>query len=74
MKTLFILLLLLVGCSKDNFFKLLELMQYKAKNNIDEKEIFFTYKPKFIKNKEKINDKKTSKNNPFSKLTEIRFR
>ena len=36
-------------------------MQYKAKNNIAEKEIFFTYKPKFIKNNEKINDKKTSK-------------
>ena len=64
----------LIGCSKDNFLKLLELMQYKSKNNINGKEVFFVYKPRFIKNKEKINDKKTSKNNPFGKLSEIRFR
>tara|TARA_Y100001960_G_scaffold191407_1_gene200444 strand:- start:1356 stop:3161 length:1806 start_codon:yes stop_codon:yes gene_type:complete len=64
----------LIGCSKENFLKLLELMHYipkKIKNN--EKE-FFSYKPKFEKNKKQIKDKKDSKNNPFGKLTELRFR
>ena len=54
----------LIGCSKENFLKLLELMHYipkKIKNN--EKE-FFSYKPKFEKNKKQIKDKKDSKNNP----------
>ena len=58
----------LIGCSKENFFKLLELMEYKSKNK---KEEFFIYKPKLIKNK-KV--EKTSKNNPFEKLSELRFR
>jgi len=61
----------LVGCSKENFFKLLELMEYKSKKNEDKKEEFFIYKPKLIKNKR---SKKNSKNNPFEKLTELRFR
>ena len=39
----------LIGCSKENFFKLLELMEYKSKKNI--KEEFFVYKPKLTKNK-----------------------
>ena len=58
----------LIGCSKENFFKLLELMEYKSKNK---KEEFFIYKPKLTKNK-KV--EKTSKNNPFEKLSELRFR
>ena len=58
----------LIGCSKENFFKLLELMEYKSKNK---KEEFFIYKPKLIKNK-KV--EKTGKNNPFEKLSELRFR
>ena len=65
----------LIGCSKENFFKLLELMQYKPKKIRDnEKEEFFTYNPKFTKNKIKKNNKKFSKNNPFGKLSELRFR
>ena len=36
----------LIGCSKENFFKLLKLMEYKSKNKNEE---FFTYKPKLIK-------------------------
>lgn len=60
----------LIGCSKENFFKLLELMQYKHKKAGDDKEEFFIYKPKVVKSKsEKIN-----KNNPFGKLSELRFR
>ena len=35
---------------------------------------FFTYNPKFVKNKNKKNDKKLIKNNPFGKLSELRFR
>ena len=65
----------LIGCSKENFFKLLELMQYKPEKfkKIKEGE-FFTYNPKFVKNKNKKNDKKLIKNNPFGKLSELRFR
>ena len=59
----------LIGCSKENFFKLLELMEYKSKKN--KKEEFFIYKPKLAKNKEL---KKISKNSPFKKLSELRFR
>ncbi len=61
----------LIGCSKENFFKLLELMEYKSQKS-EKTEEFFIYKPKFAKNK--IKTKKTSKNNPFGKLSELRFR
>ena len=62
----------LIGCSKENFLKLLALMQYKPKKvGSDAKEEFFTYKPKFVKNK---NSKKLNKNTPFDKLSELRFR
>ena len=59
----------LIGCSKENFFKLLELMEYKSKKNI--KEEFFIYKPKLTKNKKL---EQISKNSPFKKLSELRFR
>ena len=59
----------LIGCSKENFFKLLELMEYKSKKN--KKEELFIYKPKLTKNKKL---KKISKNSPFEKLSELRFR
>ena len=61
----------LIGCNKENFYKLLNLMQYKIKKNNDKKEDLFMYKPKFIK-KDKI--KKAKKDNPFEKLSELRFR
>ena len=64
----------LIGCSKENFFKLLELMQYKPKKTEDENKEFFVYMPKNVKNKNLKNDKKISKNNPFGKLSELRFR
>ena len=64
----------LIGCSKENFLKLLKLMQYESKKIRDnKKEEFFTYKPKFIKNKIEKNNKKSNKNNPFGKLSELRF-
>ena len=64
----------LVGCSKENFFKLLELMQYKRKINNENKEEFFVYQPKHKKNKERKIVKKLNKNAPFDKLSELRFR
>ena len=64
----------LVGCHKENFFKLLELMEYKSKKNKGDEKEFFIYKPKLIKNKRLKKGKKISKNNPFGKLSELRFR
>ena len=64
----------LIGSSKENFYILLELMQYKHKKITGAKEEFFVYKPKLLKNIKKNTDKKINKDNPFSKLTEIRFR
>ena len=60
----------LIGCSKENFLKLLDLMQYKSRKNIKESEEFFTYKPKL----EKINNKRNNKNDAFRKLSELRLR
>ena len=60
----------LIGCSKENFLKLLDLMQYKSRKNIKKSEEFFTYKPKF----EKINNKRNNKNDAFRKLSELRLR
>ena len=63
----------LIGCNKENFFKILELMQYKRKKVNESKEDFFIYKPKHTKKMKKIQNK-TNKNNPFGKLSELRFR
>ena len=62
----------LIGCSRENFLKLLELMQYKPKKVGDNKEEFFIYKPKFVKSKSK--GQIINKNNAFVKLSELRFR
>jgi ATP-dependent RNA helicase SUPV3L1/SUV3 len=64
----------LIGCSKENFFKLLELMEYRPKKSKKEKEKFFVYKSKLKKNRELKKKQKISKNNPFKKLLELRFR
>jgi len=65
----------LIGCSKENFYKLLELMQYKRKNDKDDKDEIFIYKPKYQKKStKKILDKKSKKDNPFDKLSELIFR
>ena len=62
----------LIGCNKENFFKLFELMNYKRKKNEKNNEEFFVYQPKYTANKK--NTTKISKNNPFGKLSELRFR
>ncbi len=64
----------LIGCSKENFFKLLQLMQYKPKKVNDSKEEFFIYEPKYLSKKSTKIKKNSGKNNPFNKLSEIRFR
>ncbi len=61
----------LLGCSKENFLKLIQRMNYKTyrKNN----EYFFKYTPE--KNKIKRYDKKIiSKNNPFNILKQMNFK
>ena len=60
----------LLGCTKENFLKLLVLMgyKYKEKNN----EIFFQYKPfrkKLFGKSKKVN----KRNNPFSILNNVNF-
>ena len=64
----------LLGCSKENFFKLLELMHYKRKQMKENNEDFFVYNPKYIKDKKSKARIKIDKNNPFDKLSELRFR
>ena len=64
----------LLGSSRENFYKLLHLMQYTRKIMKNSKEDYFIYRPKNKKNiKEKI-VKKSNKSSPFDKLAEIRFR
>ncbi len=60
----------LIGCSKENFLKLLDLMQYKSRKGTKEGEAFYSYKPKFIKE----NNKRNNKNDAFRKLSELRLR
>ena len=63
----------LIGCNKENFLKLLELMEYKPKKIKGAKEEFFIYKPRFIKNKNTKNIDKNNKDSPFDKLSTLRF-
>jgi len=61
----------LLGCSKDNFLKLIKKMNYKSYEK--DKKSYFKYFPKknktLNKNKQFIN-----KNNPFKVLKEINFK
>ena len=59
----------LLGCSKDDFKKLLKKMSYK----VTEKEngVFFRYVP--TKNNKKLFNKKTKKENPFGVLKNLNF-
>jgi ATP-dependent RNA helicase SUPV3L1/SUV3 len=64
----------LIGCSKENFFKLLRLMNYMPKKDEKNKDELFKYHPKSVKNSENKPSKKVNTNNPFDKLSELRFR
>ena len=59
----------LLGCSKENFKKLLQKMSYKVKEKNGE--IFFKYMPK--KNIKKKIDRKSKKESPFGVLKNISF-
>ena len=64
----------LIGCSKENFYKLLDLMQYKPKKTKDSNNDFFMYKPRSLKRENKKRNFKINKDSPFEKLTDLRFR
>ena len=58
----------LLGCSKNNFIKLINKMNYKSIEK--ENNIYFKYIPK--KNKSyKTNNKKFNENSPFNVLKEL---
>ena len=61
----------LIGCSNENFYKLLKLMQYKRRLTKNDKEFIFIYQPKYTQKKTVHKPKGKS---PFDKLSEIRFR
>ena len=63
----------LLGCNKDNFIKLLKLMNYRTEKSKKENEIYFRYMPKKIANKEKIFKKNKKYDNPFSVLTNVNY-
>ena len=61
----------LLGCSKDNFLKLIQKMNYKTLEK--DKDLFFKYMPN--KKASKDFDKKNNKiNNPFGILKTINFK
>ena len=61
----------LLGCSKDNFLKLLKIMNYKTYKK--DNDLYFKYSPKKQKIKKFI-EKKTIKDNPFKVLKNINFK
>ncbi len=60
----------LLGCTKENFIKLINKMNYKSIEK--ENKIFFKYLP--FKNKGYKNYKKTNENSPFKILKELRIK
>tara|TARA_B100001123_G_scaffold432091_2_gene554548 strand:- start:1340 stop:3832 length:2493 start_codon:yes stop_codon:yes gene_type:complete len=63
----------LLGCSKDNFIKLIGLMNYKSEKGKEENEIYFRYSPKKILIKKKSFNKIKKTSNPFSILTSVKY-
>ncbi len=63
----------LLGCNKDNFIKLLELMNYKIEKRKEENEIYCRYMSKKISYKKKFFKEKKKDDNPFSILTNVNF-
>ena len=60
----------LLGCSKENFIKLIQKMNYKVTEN--KEEVIFKYQPK--KKIKKSFDKKIKKENPFKVLKNLNFK
>ncbi len=63
----------LLGCNKDNFIKLLELMNYKVEKRKNEDEVYFRYIRKNTNNKKKPLNKNKKNDNPFNILTNINY-
>jgi ATP-dependent RNA helicase SUPV3L1/SUV3 len=59
----------LLGCSKENFFKLINLMNYKKSKEIDT----YYFAGEYKKKKEKLIVEK-NKSNPFSKLLALNIK
>ena len=64
----------LIGCTKENFCKILELMHYKPKKLRIVKMNFLLIDLKLLKIKKEKNKKNVNENSPFGKLSELRFR
>ena len=62
----------LLGSTKENFYKLLALMNYKKKDK--EKDIFFYTGDRKNKKKTRFINKTNNKDNPFQKLVGINFK
>ena len=60
----------LLGCSKENFKKLIQKMNYKVTEKNEN--IYFKYKP--LKRTKKTFDKRTNKENPFGILKNLNLR
>ena len=63
----------LLGCTKENFLKLIESMNYKMERSDKDGEIFFKYMPKKVKNKKFSVKEKIKDDSPFNILTNITF-
>ena len=59
----------LLGCTKENFYKLMELMNYKKTNEIDT----YFFGGEAINKKKKLNTRKPI-NNPFEKLLSLNIK
>ena len=64
----------LIGCSKEKFIKLLNLMEYKYEKPNNNNEEFFIYRPKKHLKIKKRNSNKMVKDNPFKILSSINFK
>ena len=62
----------LLGSSKENFYKLLNLMNYRKKDK--DKDIFYYTGDNQKRRKNKFMDKISKKDNPFQKLTELNIK
>ena len=62
----------LLGSSKENFYKLLGLMNYRKKNK--DKDIFYYSGDHQKRKKSQFISKISKKDNPFKKLTELNIK
>lgn len=62
----------LLGCTKENFIKLLESMHYKFDKKDKQEEIYFSYRPKRDV-KKKIHKRINKNDNPFKMLNNVNF-